>query len=94
MYIDQNWSTTMLQGEQKEEVTTSNKRATYLPVQEGHDAPTGDDGTMSLEYRGQDGMSTNGGDDQSHTGSVGQAQAQVHRIPRPSSPHHLVSQLS
>ena len=46
----------MLQGEQKEEVTTSNKRATYLPVQEGHDAPTGDDGTMSLEYRGQDGV--------------------------------------
>ena len=56
MYIDQNWSTTMLQGEQKEEVTTSNKRATYLPVQEGRDAPTGDDGTMSLEYRGQDGV--------------------------------------
>ena len=39
-------------------------------------------------------VSTHGGDDQSHAGSVGQAKAQVHRIPRPSSPHHLVSQLS
>ena len=30
--------------------------STYLQVQEGHNVPTGDYKTMSLEYRVQDGM--------------------------------------
>ena len=50
----------------------------YLQVQEGHDAPIGDDGTMSLEYRVQDGMLTHCGGNDSNAGSAGQAKAQVH----------------
>ena len=51
---------------------------TTLQVQEGHITPTGDDVTMSLEYRVQDGMSTHNCDNDSRAGSAGQAQAQVH----------------
>ena len=47
-------------------------------MQEGHDTPTGDDGTMSLEDRVQDGMSMHDGGNDSRAGSAGQAQAQVH----------------
>ena len=47
-------------------------------MQEGHDTPTGDDGTTSLEDRVQDGMSTHDGGNDNRTGSAGQAQAQVH----------------
>ena len=46
-------------------------------MQEGHDAPTGNDGTI-LEYRVQDGMSTHDGGNDSRTESAGQALAQVH----------------
>ena len=49
-----------------------------LQVQEGHDTPTGDDGTTSLEDRVQDGMSTHDGGNDNRAGSAGQAQAQVH----------------
>ena len=51
---------------------------TYLQVQEGHNVPTGDDKTMSLEYRVQDGMLMHSGGDNSSAGSAGQAQEQVH----------------
>ena len=47
-------------------------------MQEGHDTPTGDDGTTSLEDRVQDSKSTHDGGNDNRTGSAGQAQAQVH----------------
>ena len=50
----------------------------HYQVQEGHDTPTCEDGTTSLEDREQDGMSTHDGGNDSSAGSAGQEQAQVH----------------
>ena len=47
-------------------------------MQEGHDAPTGDDGTTSQDDGKQDGMLTHNGDNDIRAGSAGQAQTQVH----------------